>query len=92
MKCSTRFRRSKRYINPPSRRSDVSPKDAIKMIGFERQQQAKTLQEVKSPESLEESRKTTIFEVNPRHDKNPVRLPWDHLGISESNLQRFRIC
>ena len=31
MKCSPRFRRNKRYINPPSRRSDVSSKDACKM-------------------------------------------------------------
>ena len=32
MKCSPRFRRNKRYINPSSRRSDVSQKDAFKMI------------------------------------------------------------
>ena len=31
MKCSPRFWRNKRYINPPSRRSDVSSKDAFKM-------------------------------------------------------------
>ena len=36
MKCSLRFRRNKRYINPPSRRSEKCFQVASMLIGRER--------------------------------------------------------